>query len=118
MELKVIKTEEEYKQALVRLEQIFDSEPDTPEGDELDLLSLLIDNYERIHYPIDLPNPVEAIKFRMEQLNYNAKDLANIIGFRSRVSEILSKKRKLSLHMIRNINKRMHIPTDVLIQEY
>jgi HTH-type transcriptional regulator / antitoxin HigA len=118
MEHKVIKTEVEYKQALVRLEQIFDSGPGTPEGDELDLLSLLIDNYEKIHYPIDLPDPVEAIKFRMEQLNYNAKDLANVIGFRSRVSEILSKKRKLSLNMIRSINKRMHIPTDVLIQEY
>lgn len=118
MRHKVIKTEEEYKQALKRLELIFDSEPETKEGDELDLLSLLIDNYEKIHYPIDMPDPVEAIKFRMEQLDYKAKDLADVIGFRSRVTEILNKKRKLSLDMIRKINKQMHIPTDVLIQKY
>jgi len=118
MEHKVIKTEEDYRQALKRLELIFDSEPGTAEGDELELLSLLVDNYEKIHYPIDLPDPIEAIKFRMEQMNYGAKDLADVIGFRSRVTEILNKKRKLSLDMIRKINKQMHIPTDVLIQEY
>lgn len=118
MNYKVIKTEKEYRQALKRLEEIFDSEPGTKEGDELELLGLLIDNYEKIHYPIDLPDPIEAIKFRMEQLNYKPQDLAEVIGFRSRVTEILNKKRKLSLNMIRNINKRMHIPTDVLIQDY
>ena len=118
MEHKVIKTEEEYEQALKRLEDIFDAEPETAEGDELDLLSLLIDNYEKIHYPIDLPDPIEAIKFRMEQLNYKPKDLADVIGFRSRVTEILGKKRKLSLDMIRKINKQMHISTEVLVQEY
>jgi len=118
MEHKVIKTEEEYNQALKRLDEIFDSEQGTRKGDELELLSMLIDNYEKIHYSIDLPDPVEAIKFRMEQLNYKPKDLADIIGFRSRVTEILNKKRKLSLDMIRKINKRMHISTDVLIQEY
>ena len=118
MEHKVIKTENEYKEALKRLEIIFDAEPGTPDGDELDLLSLLIDNYEKMHYPIDLPDPIEAIKFRMEQLNYKPKDLADVIGFRSRVTEILGKKRKLSLDMIRKINKRMHISTEVLVQEY
>jgi HTH-type transcriptional regulator/antitoxin HigA len=118
MEHKVIKTEEDYKKALKRLEVIFNSEPGTEEGDELELLSLLIDNYEKIHYPIDLPDPVEAIKFRMEQMDYKPKDLANVIGFRSRVTEILNKKRKLSLPMIRRISKQMHISTDVLIQEY
>jgi HTH-type transcriptional regulator / antitoxin HigA len=118
MEHKVIKTEEEYKKALVRLEQIFDAEPGTDEGDELELLSLLIDNYENIYSPIDLPDPIEAIKFRMEQMNYKPKDLASVIGFRSRVTEILTKKRKLSLSMIRKINKQMHISTDVLTQEY
>ena len=118
MKYKVIKTDHEYNQALKRLEVIFDAEPETEEGDELDLLSLLIDNYEKIHYPIDLPDPIEAIKFRMEQLNYKAKDLADVIGFRSRVTEILGKKRKLSLDMIRKINKQMHISTEVLIQEY
>jgi len=118
MEYKVIKTEEGYKQALKRLEVIFDAELDTAEGDELDLLSLLIDNYEKIHFPIDLPDPIEAIKFRMEQMNYKPKDLADVIGFRSRVTEILGKKRKLSLDMIRKINKQMHISTEVLVQEY
>ncbi|MDP2887947.1 MAG: transcriptional regulator [Bacteroidota bacterium] len=118
MEHKVIKTKEEYNLALKRLEVIFDAEPGTTEGDELDLLSLLIDNYEKIHYPIDLPDPIEAIKFRMEQMNYKPKDLADVIGFRSRVTEILGKKRKLSLDMIRKINKKMHISTEVLIQEY
>ena len=118
MKYKIIKTEEEYKQALNRLEVIFEAEPGTTEGDELDLLSLLIDNYEKIHYPIDLPDPIEAIKFRMEQMNYKPKDLADVLGFRSRVTEILGKKRKLSLDMIRKINKQMHISTEVLIQEY
>jgi len=118
MEHKVIKTEEGYKQALKRLDVIFDANSGTPEGDELDLLSLLIDNYEKIHCPIDLPDPIEAIKFRMEQMNYKQKDLADVIGFRSRVTEILGKKRKLSLDMIRKINKQMNISTEVLIQEY
>jgi len=118
MEHKVIKTEEEYQLALKRLEIIFDAEPGTDEGDELDLLALLIENYEKIYFPVNLPDPIEAIKFRMEQLNFKLKDLADIIGFRSRVTEVLNKKRKLSLDMIRKINKKMHIPTHVLIQEY
>jgi HTH-type transcriptional regulator/antitoxin HigA len=118
MENKVIKTSKEYDQALKRLEQIFDAKQGTVEGDELELLSLLIDNYEKEHFPIDLPDPIEAIKFRMEQLGYNTSDLARVLGFRSRVSEVLNKKRKLSLSMIRRLNKDLHIPTDVLIQEY
>jgi len=118
MENKVIKTGKEYDQALKRLEQIFDSKQGTVEGDELELLSLLIDNYEKEHFPIDLPDPIEAIKFRMEQLGYSTSDLARVLGFRSRVSEVLNKKRKLSLAMIRRLNKDLHIPTDVLIQEY
>ena len=118
MEHRVIKTEADYQLAMERLEVIFDAEPGTTEDDELELLSLLIDNYEKIHFPIDLPDPVEAILFRMEQLNYQAKDLAEVLGSRSRVTEILNKERKLSLDMIRKINKKMHIPTDVLIQEY
>lgn len=118
MNYKVIKTENDYNQAMERLEQIFDSKPGAAEGDELELLSLLIDNYEKEHFPIELPDPIEAIKFRMEQLNYRPKDLAGVIGFRSRVTEILSKKRKLSLSMIRRLNRDLHISTDVLIQEY
>ena len=115
---KVIKTEEEYNQAIERLEVIFDAEVGSPEGDELELLSLLIDNYEKLHYPIDLPDPIEAIKYRMEQLDLKPKDLAKVLGFRSRVTEVLNKKRKLSLDMIRRINKDMHIPTNILIKEY
>lgn len=118
MEHKVIKTEEDYKTAQTRLEQIFDAEPNSKEGDELELLSLLIENYEQVYFPIDLPDPIEAIKFRMEQMNYKPKDFALVIGFRSRASEILNKKRKLSLEMIRKINKKMHISTDILTQEY
>jgi HTH-type transcriptional regulator / antitoxin HigA len=115
---KVIKTEEEYNLALTRLEEIFDSKVGTLEGDELELLSLLIDNYEKVHYPIDLPDPIEAIKFRMEQMGYKPKDLVKILGFRSRVTEVLNKKRKLSLDMIRRLNRDLHIPTAVLVQDY
>jgi HTH-type transcriptional regulator / antitoxin HigA len=118
MVLKVIKTEEEYNLAFKRMEEIFDAQVGTQEGDELELLSLLIDNYEKIHYPIDLPDPIEAIKFRMEQLGFKPKDLAKILGFRSRVTEVLNKKRKLSLDMIRRLNRDLHIPTAVLVQDY
>lgn len=118
MKLKPIKTEEDYSLALERLEQIFDSEPDTKEGDELEVLGILIQNYENEFFPIGLPDPIEAIKFRMEQLNYSQKDLAEIIGLKSRASEILNRKRKLSLEMIRKLNEKLHIPSEVLIQAY
>ena len=118
MEYKVIKTEAEYNLAIERLEVIFDAQINTPEGDELELLSLLIDNYERLNYPIDLPDPIDAIKFRMDQLGYKPKDLAKVLGFRSRVTEVLNKKRKLSLDMIRRLNRDLHIPTEVLVQDY
>jgi HTH-type transcriptional regulator / antitoxin HigA len=106
MKIKIIKTEEEYNKALKRLEVVFDSPADTPEGDEADILGLLIEKYEDEHYPIDAPDPIEAIKFRMEQMNMNNKDLAKIIGYKSRVSEIFSRKRKLNLRMIRNFMKK------------
>jgi HTH-type transcriptional regulator / antitoxin HigA len=118
MEIKLIKTENDYNQALERLEVLFDAKKGTPEGDELELLSILIEQYENTHFPIDLPDPIEAIKFRMEQLGYNQNDLAKIIGLKSRASEILNKKRKLSLEMIRQLHTSLHIPTDVLIQNY
>lgn len=118
MEIKLIKTENDYNQALERLEVVFDAKKGTPEGDELELLSILIAQYENTHFPIDLPDPIEAIKFRMEQMGYNQNDLAKIIGLKSRASEILSKKRKLSLEMIRQLHTSLHIPTDVLIQNY
>ena len=118
MEIKPIKTETDYNQALERLEIIFDAKNGTPEGDELEVLGILIDQYENEHFPIGLPDPIEAIKFRMEQMGYNQNDLANIVGLKSRASEILNRKRKLSLEMIRKLHDALHIPTDVLIQSY
>lgn len=118
MEAKLIKTEEDYAQALDRLEAIFDAKAGSKEGDELEVLGLLIDKYETEHFPINLPDPVEAIKFRMEQLNFTQNDLANVLGQKSRASEILNRKRKLSLEIIRKLHEKLNIPTDVLIQAY
>ena len=118
MEIKPIKTEKDYNQALERLEKIFDAKVGSSEGDELEVLGILIDQYENEHFPIGMPDPIEAIKFRMEQLGYNQNDLADIVGLKSRASEILNRKRKLSLEMIRQLHERLHIPTDVLIQAY
>ncbi|MFV8369905.1 helix-turn-helix domain-containing protein [Flavobacterium sp. LB2R40] len=118
MEIKPIKTQNDYNQALERLEFIFDAKNGSPEGDELEVLGILIDQYENDHFPIGMPDPIEAIKFRMEQMGYNQNDLANIVGLKSRASEILNRKRKLSLEMIRQLHERLNIPTDVLIQAY
>src|SRR5689334_1797530 len=118
MDIKPIKTKKDYKEALLKLENIFDAKPGTSKGDELEVLSILIEKYEDEHFPIGLPDPIEAIKFRMEQLGYNQVDLAKVIGLKSRASEILNKKRKLSLEMIRLLHDRLNIPTDVLIQPY
>lgn len=118
MNIKPIKTEQDYQEAIKRLEDIFDADPNTAEGDELEVLGVLIDNFEKIHFPVDLPDPIEAIKFRMEQMDYSNKDLAQIIGLKSRVSEILNKKRKLSIGMIRKLHDALQIPTDVLLQKY
>ena len=118
MEIKPIKTEKDYNQALERLETIFDAKLGSAEGDELEVLGILINQYENEHFPIGLPDPIEAIKFRMEQMGYNQNDLAKIVGFKSRASEILNRKRKLSLEMIRQIHESLNIPTDVLIQDY
>lgn len=118
MTIKPIKNEKDYQNALNRLETIFDAKLGTTEGDELEILSILIDKYENEHFPIEMPDPIEAIKFRMEQMGMKQKDLAEVFGFKSRVSEILNKKRKLTLDMVRNLNTKLHIPTDVLIQDY
>ena len=118
MKIKPIKAERDYNIALDRLEEIFGAKPGTSEGDELEVLGILIEKYEDENYPIDLPDPIEAIKFRMEQMNYSQNDLAKVIGLKSRASEILNRKRKLSLEMIRNIHNVMKIPTEVLIQPY
>ena len=118
MDIKPIKTKKDYRQAINRLEAIFDARKDTPEGDELEVLSILIEKYENEQFPIGMPDPIEAIKFRMEQLGYNQCDLAKVIGLKSRVSEVLNRKRKLTLEMIRQLHDRLNIPTDVLIQSY
>src|SRR5476649_610998 len=99
MTLKLIKTKRDYQNALARLEDIFDAKPGTSDGDELEVLTLLIDRYEQAHFPIDFPDPIEAIKFRLEQLGYSQSDLANVVGLKSRASEILNKTRKLTLEM-------------------
>ena len=118
MTVSLIKTENDYNLALERLEVIFDAKKGTKKGDELELLGMLIEQYENKHFPIGLPDPIEAIKFRMEQIGYNQNDLAKIVGFKSRASEILNRKRKLSLEMIRQLHDNLKIPTDVLIQTY
>ena len=118
MTLKLLKSKKDYQGALDRLEIIFDAKPGTALGDELEVLGMLIDKYEQVHSPIDFPDPIEAIKFRMEQLGYNQSDLAKVVGLKSRTSEILNRKRKLTLGMIRSLHTSLNIPTDVLIQAY
>lgn len=118
MNIKPIKTERDYQKALKRLEVIFDARPGTKEGDELEILGLLIEKYEDEHYPIEAPDPIEAIKFRMEQMGYQQKDLAEIIGHKGHVSEILNRKRKLSLEMIRLLHDKLNIPLHLLVQAY
>ena len=118
MKLKPIKSEQDYETALERLEVIFDALPGTEESDELEILGMLIEKYEKEHFPMDLPDPIEAIKFRMEQMGYTQNDLAEMIGLKSRASEILNRKRKLSLEMIRTLTQKLHIPSEVLIQAY
>jgi HTH-type transcriptional regulator/antitoxin HigA len=118
MQIKVIKTEKQYQEALDRMEEIFDSKKNSNHADELELLAFLIEKYENEHYAIDFPDPIEAIKFRMDQLGFKQKDLALAIGLKSRVSEILNRKRKLTIDMVRKLNATLGIPTDVLIREY
>lgn len=118
MKMAIIKTEKEYKKALKRFEEIFDAKNKTPEGDEAEMLALLIEKYEDEHYFIESPDPIEAIKFRMEQMDLTQNDLAKVIGYKSRVSEILKKKRKLTLDMIRKLSEYLKIPAEVLVQEY
>lgn len=118
MKIAPIRNEKDYQNALKRLELIFDAKKGSAQGDELEILSILIDRYENENFPIGMPDPIEAIKFRMEQMGMKQKDLAEVVGFKSRVSEILSKKRKLTLDMIRKLNTTLHIPTEVLVQDY
>lgn len=120
MKIKPIKTEQEYREALAIISPMFDNQPeiDSPEFDYMEVLLLLIEAYEAKHYPIDPPDPIEAIKFRMEQQGLTAKDLVPAIGQLNRVYEILNKKRKLTLTMIRKLHKQFGFPLENLIAAY
>lgn len=118
MTLKLIKTDSEYQDALKRLEKIFDAKIGTPESDEADILGLLIDEYEKKKYPIEAPDPIEAIKIRMEEMDLKQKDLVGVIGGKSRVSEILNRKKKLNVEMVRNLALRLNLSVQILINDY
>lgn len=116
MQIRPIKTEHHYHQALNRLEDIFTAKPDTREGDELEILGILIENYEEEHFSVDSPDPIEAIKFRMDQIGLDQQDLTKIIGSKSRTSDLLNRKRPLSVRQIRLLHNKLHIPADVLLK--
>lgn len=118
MIIKPIKSESDYREALKRLEIIFDAAIGTPESDEADVLGLIIDEYEKKHYPIDTPDPIEAIKIRMEEMQLKQVDLVDEIGGKSRVSEVLNRKRKLTVDMIRNLSRRLNLSPGLLINDY
>ena len=118
MNIKPIKTEQDYANTLNQIESLMDAKPNTPQMDELEVLTTLVEAYEVQHYAINTPDPIEAIKFRMEQEGLKQKDLVSIVGSKSRVSEILNKKRKLTIEMIRNLHKQLHIPIESLFLDY
>ena len=118
MEIKPIKTETDYQATLGEIERLFDATPGTPEGDRLEVLITLIEAYEDKHYNIPLPDPIEAIAYYMESRGLSRRDLEPYIGGRARVSEILNRKRPLSMRMIRRLHRGLGIPADILIQPY
>jgi HTH-type transcriptional regulator/antitoxin HigA len=118
MELKIIKTKKDYHTSLERFEEIFSAKRGTKESDEADVLSLLIQDYENKHFVIKSPNPIDAIKYRMEQQGLSNQDLAQILGYKSRVSDIFHTTRKLNLKMIRKLYEQLHIPLETLVKEY
>lgn len=118
MEIKPIKNEVDYQAALKEIESLFDSAPDTPEGDRLEVLTTLVEVYEERHYSIPMPDPIEAILYHMESRGLARRDLEPYIGSRARVSEVLNRKRPLTMEMIRNLHKGLGIPAEVLIQPY
>jgi len=115
MEIKPIKTETDYDNSIKRIEELWGATKDSIEGDELDVLCTLVESYEMRHYPIAPPDPIEAIKFRMEQMGLNKSDMAKYLGAQSRVSEVLSGKRQLTLKMVKSIYKGLKIPADILL---
>jgi HTH-type transcriptional regulator/antitoxin HigA len=118
MEIKPIKTEADYETALAKIEQLFEADPGTSEGDRLEVLTTLVEAYEEEHYNIPLPDPIEAINYYMESRGLSRRDLEPYIGSRARVSEILNRKRPLSLEMIRKLHNGLGIPAEVLIMPY
>ena len=118
MNIKPIKTEKDYQEALKRLEEIFDAPFDSQESEEADILAILVDEYEKQNYPIETPDPIEAIKIRMEELNLRQVDLIPEIGGKSRVSEILNRKRRLTVGMIRKLTKKLNLSADLLVSDY
>ena len=120
MKVKVLQNEEEYDAATARIYALMRSEiaPDSEQAQELQLLALIVEEYERKHYPVPPPDPIEAIKFRLEQMGLSETELTKILGGRQRKYDILHKRRKLSLAMIRKLNKQLHIPAETLIQDY
>lgn len=118
MDIRPIKTEKNYKAALMEVESLFNAVPDSPEGDRLEILTTLIEAYEEKHYPIPPPGPVEAILYYIESRGLSRRDLEPYIGSRSRVSEVLSRKRSLTIGMIRKLHKGLGIPAEILIQPY
>jgi HTH-type transcriptional regulator/antitoxin HigA len=115
-DLKPIRSEKDYEEALAEVEDLWGAKTGTPKGDRLDVLATLIEAYEAEHYPMDPPDPIEAIKFRMEQQDLTRKDLEKILGTRMRVSEVLNRKRGLSINMIRALHQKLGISADVLIR--
>jgi HTH-type transcriptional regulator/antitoxin HigA len=118
MNIKPIRTDKDYEEALERVEFLMDAREGTTEFDELEILSILIENYEAKHFGIDIPDPIEAIKFRMEQEGLKQKDVAEFFGNKVRVSEVLNKKRRLTLDMVRNLHDNLSIPYDSLLNIY
>lgn len=118
MNIKLIKTDSDYKAALKRMEAIFDAKSGTQESDEADILGLLIEEYENKHFPIEAPDPIEAIKIRMEEMHLKQVDLIETIGGASRVSEVLNRKRKLTVEMIRSLNRKLNLSSQLLIKDY
>ena len=115
MEIKLIKTEQDYNEAIQRVESLWGAKKNSPEGDELDLLCTIVEAYEMKHFPILPPDPIDAIKFRMEQMNMTKSDMAKYLGSQSRVSEILSRKRQLTLKMVKTLYKGLKIPAEILL---
>lgn len=118
MEIRPIKTQTDYQNALQEIELLFDAPPNTPQCDRLDVLSTLVDAYEQAHFPIEIPDPIEAIQYYMDTRGWSRHDLEPCLGSRARVSEILNRKRFLTLDMIRRLNQELGIPAEILIQPY